>query len=219
MTRIMLILVVAAAVGVAALAAQTVPPAGGQTAGTSAAPAASAPPALPPNQMDAQLRSQWATSRSLLTRLAAKMPDEGYAFQPTPDVRTFGASLVHAAAYAYGLCGTLSGQRRSIDGARLAEVHTTKAQVTAFLDEALTFCNDFVSTVQLSTLLETYDSTFVRPDGTRTPLKSARGGLLSLLIAHNNEMYGYLSMYLRLKGVVPPSSEPRTPGRGRGVRP
>jgi hypothetical protein len=31
-------------------------------------------------------------------------------------------------------------------------------------------------------------------------------------VAHDNEMYGYMSVYMRLKGVVPPSSEPR-PGR------
>lgn len=37
----------------------------------------------------------------------------------------------------------------------------------------------------------------------------SRLGLLAGMVSHSNEEYGYMAVYLRLKGVVPPSSERR----------
>ena len=42
---------------------------------------------------------------------------------------------------------------------------------------------------------------------TRTP----RAGLLTLNYGHNNEIYGSMVIFLRIKGITPPASEPRTP--------
>ena len=36
-------------------------------------------------------------------------------------------------------------------------------------------------------------------------------GLLMLNVAHNNELYGNLVTTMRMKSIVPPSSEPRRP--------
>ena len=41
----------------------------------------------------------------------------------------------------------------------------------------------------------------------------ARGSVLSNLIAHSNEEYGILTVYLRTKGIVPPSTERGMRGR------
>ena len=38
---------------------------------------------------------------------------------------------------------------------------------------------------------------------------SLRFGLLTLNYAHNNEIYGSMVAYLRMKDIVPPASEPR----------
>jgi hypothetical protein len=46
-------------------------------------------------------------------------------------------------------------------------------------------------------------------EGQRTPAKVQAGASATAFLAHNNEMYGYMAVYLRLKGIVPPSSEPR----------
>ena len=54
----------------------------------------------------------------------------------------------------------------------------------------------------------TFITAIVR-EGQRVPVKVPHGSMMTSLVAHNNEMYGYPSMYLRLKGIVPPSSDPR----------
>jgi hypothetical protein len=43
----------------------------------------------------------------------------------------------------------------------------------------------------------------------------ARGAALANLVAHSNEMYGTSAAYLRTKGLVPPSTERASQGRGR----
>ena len=40
--------------------------------------------------------------------------------------------------------------------------------------------------------------------------RNLRLGLLTLNYAHNNEIYGSMVTYLRIKNIVPPASEPRT---------
>ena len=37
--------------------------------------------------------------------------------------------------------------------------------------------------------------------------------LLVSMISHSNEQHGYMAMYLRLKGIVPPSTEAMNTGR------
>jgi hypothetical protein len=47
--------------------------------------------------------------------------------------------------------------------------------------------------------------------GGQVPRASALYGM----IIHSNECYGNMAVYMRLKGLVPPSSEGRGGGRGR----
>ena len=46
------------------------------------------------------------------------------------------------------------------------------------------------------------------------PGDGAPVGIATGLIAHGNEMYGIGTVYLRLKGLVPPSTEDQGSGRG-----
>ena len=193
-----LFLIAASAVAMsAALAAQTPPPAAG-----------------PPTHLSAagQMQSQYDIVKSNLTKLADKMPDDAYAYKPVNEARTFAQGVAHTAAANFGMCANLTGKPNPKTGVDLEKTITTKADAVQALRESFTFCDEYMTHLSPETLAATYTGTSVR--GTeRTPIQIQRGGLAGNLIAHNNEMYGYLAVYLRMKGLVPPSSEGRA-GRG-----
>lgn len=174
------------------------------------------PAAAPPAHLSqaGQIQSQYNVIKSNLTKLADRMPDEGYAFQPVHDTRTFAQGVAHTAAVNFSMCANLTGKPNPKTGVDLEKTLTTKADAVQALRESFAFCDEYMTHLSPETLAATYAGTAVR--GTeRTPIQVERGGLAGNLIAHNNEMYGYLAVYLRMKGLVPPSSEPRG-GRGGG---
>ena len=179
--------------------------------GQSPAPSPAAPA---PFTLESQLQSQFRAIRTLVTKAADAMPEEDYTFQPTPDVRTFAASVAHAAATNFGMCANLVGRPNPMKGVDLEKTATSKADVTKALADSFAFCDQYARPLVAAGLTETYDATSVGPTGQRSSIAVARGGLFANLIEHNNEMYGYLAVYLRLKGILPPSSAQR----GRGGR-
>jgi hypothetical protein len=177
-----------------------------------AAPSAPAAPAT--MLVDEQLKGQYQVIKRSLTRLADKMPADQFSFQPTADVRTFAASVAHTASTNFAMCQNLTGQPNPMKGVDLEKTATTKADVTKALADSFTFCDRYVETLSPATVNDTYEATWVGRNGQRAPVAVSRAGLFATLIAHGNEMYGYMSVYLRLKGLVPPTSEPAGPGRG-----
>ena len=194
-----------AAVLAASLSAQSVP-----------VPAQTPTGPPPANLMDAQLRSQYSVTKSLLTRLADKMPAEAYSFAPTPEMAPFGKRIAHVATSNFAYCANLTGKPNPRAGQNLEETVTTKADAMKTLAESFAMCDEYAKGLTVERLQETYEASATLPDGTRRPIQSSRGGLFSHYLGHANEMYGYLSVYLRLKGIVPPSSEPRPARRGGG---
>lgn len=186
-------------------------------------PATQAPPASqPPARITvaSQLASQYSQAKRALTAAAAAMPEDSYAYRPVPEVRTFAAAVAHVAVSNYGYCANLTGTPAPVDvkGPEASKAFTdaivTKAQATKALADSFAYCDGFVSALKPENMTDTYTATSRGPDGTTRPIPVERAGLLAGLTAHNNEMYGYLAVYLRLKGIVPPTSQPA--GRGRG---
>jgi hypothetical protein len=168
--------------------------------------------------MEAQLTGQFRRIRLLLTQTAALMPADAYSIAPTTSVRTFAAAVAHTASTNFGMCANLTGKPNPLDGQSLEKTVTTKDSAVKALADSFTFCEEYANGLTLAKLTDGYKATAVLPSGERRAIEAARGGLFANLIAHNNEMYGYLAVYLRLKGLVPPSSAPRD-GRGRGGQP
>jgi hypothetical protein len=172
------------------------------------------PAAAPPTHLNAagQMQSQYNIVKSNLTKLADKMPDDAYAYKPVNETRTFAQGVAHTAATNFAMCANLTGKTNPKAGVDLEKTITTKPDAQQVLRESFTFCDEYMTHLSPETLAATYTGTSVR--GTeRTPIQIERGGLAGNLIAHDNEMYGYLAVYLRMKGLVPPSSEGRA-GRG-----
>ena len=157
-----------------------------------------AKPAPPPITASAGLKNLYTNSRNWILRAAETMPEEHYTFKPTPDVRSFGELLGHIANTQYNFCGPVKKVANPNTG-DFEKTATTKAALTAALKEAFAFCDP---------LYDLADSglTEMVKMGQR---EAAAGYGLTFNVAHNFEHYGNIVTYMRLKDIVPPSSEPR----------
>ena len=160
------------------------------------------PPADAENPASAALRQFHNGAKRNLLRGAEKMPEEGYAFKPTPDVRSFGALVAHIAEGEYLFCSSVKGEADPVALGELEKSKTTKADLTAALKAAFDYCDPVFASLtdaQLGDKVQFFgrESTKSRP--------------LTLAVAHSWEHYGNMVTYLRLKGIVPPSSEQQAP--------
>ena len=133
-----------------------------------------------------------------LSKTAAKVSEEIYAFKPTPEVRSFGQLIGHVADANFSICAAAAGEKAPQTGFEKGK--TSKADLSKGLDESLAYCD--------SVLAKMDDKKGAEPAqffGGPQP----RLGILFFNAEHNNEHYGNLVTYMRLKGIVPPSSEPK----------
>jgi len=142
---------------------------------------------------------------------AEKMPEVDYSLKPgpMPEVRTFGQLFAHVAAGQFGTCAVVKGVPNPVAGKNLEQELKTKAEFVKALADSFAFCDDAFSSTTDENALQ-----FV----SQGPNELTRASVLYGLLAHNAEMYGIGTVYLRLKGIVPPSSERQTKGRGGNAR-
>ena len=145
-------------------------------------------------------KSMHATIRRNIAEAAETMPAEDYAFRPTPQVRSFAEILGHIANANFLFCSQANGMS-SPSTTNLEKLTEKAASVKAVLD-SLAYCDTVYET--------TTDSNFNQPAtvaglGNR-PTPTIRGAVLMFNTTHNNEHYGNIVVYMRLKGHVPPST-------------
>ena len=133
-----------------------------------------------------------------LTEAAEKMPEAGYAFKPTTEVRPFGQLVAHVAFSQFGTCAALKGDAAPPHKEDKEEAARSKTELVALLKESTAYCDPAL------TALKDDDMTTVVKSGQN---QIAKGLALTGTNTHGNEMYGTMAVYLRLKGIVPPSTE------------
>ena len=154
----------------------------------------------PPVPLETGLQNQHRSIRGFLAKSAEMMPEEHYSFKPTPAQRTFGELIGHVAQANFGACAGLLGQPNPVQGRRLEQELKTKADLVKALNDSLTLCDQAYAAATAANVAE-----MVKVGQS----EASRGGRMSGNTAHNNESYGTMVVYLRLKGFVPPSSEGR----------
>jgi DinB superfamily len=135
-----------------------------------------------------------------LTEMSTKMSDADYTFQPTKEVRTFGQLMGHAANAQFGQCAAAKGVANPNQG-NDNEKKATKAEFVKALADSFAFCDDAFSALTDASAVE-----LVKQGQNEV----ARGSVLAGLVAHSNEVYGTAVPYMRIKGLVPPSTERAT---------
>jgi uncharacterized damage-inducible protein DinB len=151
----------------------------------------------PVNPFSAETKTAWTAVKGYVLRSAEKMPEENYAFRPTPEVRSFGAILAHIADEHYLVCSADKGEKKDM---AVEKTKTAKADIVAALKDSIAYCDTSYDALTDARAVES-----VQFYGRGRP----RIGALQFNITHDYEHYGNLITYLRMKGLVPPSSKRR----------
>jgi uncharacterized damage-inducible protein DinB len=156
-------------------------------------------PAASANPSTDAVKGQFAIIKADVAKTAAKVPEELYSFKPTPDIRSMGQLLGHIADAQFMMCAAAAGETAPQSG--IEKSMTSKAQLTKAVNDSNAYCDKVIAGMDDKKGMEVVKF-FTGP----TP----RLNVLTFNIAHSFEHYGNLVTYMRLKGIVPPSSEPAT---------
>lgn len=138
----------------------------------------------------------YGQTKNNLLRSAEKMPEENFNFKPTDSVRSFGQIIGHVADAQYLFCSVALGEKNP--DPKIEQSKTSKADLIAALKDAFAYCDkayDGMTDASAIQLVKFFG-------GDRPKL-----GVLMVNNMHNMEHYGNIVVYLRLKNIVPPSSE------------
>lgn len=154
------------------------------------------------NPLSTEAQQAWNRTMNNVVAAAEKMPDDGYAYKPTPESMSFRDLVAHTADSAMGSCSAINGERKNAGAAQMQ----SKADLVGALKAAQAECEkaytpDDAKAVQAMA-------------GGRGPARSRLTGLWGNTV-HIEHEYAQMAVQLRLKGLVPPSSEGRG---GRGGR-
>jgi uncharacterized damage-inducible protein DinB len=152
------------------------------------------------NPVSASVTRDYKGVRDYFIRAAEKMPEANYAFKPSPDVRTFGQQVAHVADDQYNLCAPAKGETRKAAYTAIEDTLSQKAELVAALKDAFAYCD------------AAYDA--MTDANAAGAVKFGKGtttsfAMLNWNLWHTWEHYGNVIVYLRMKGLVPPSSEPK----------
>jgi uncharacterized damage-inducible protein DinB len=145
--------------------------------------------------MSKETKGLYTNAKNYILKSAEKMPEENYSFKPSPEVRSFAGVLGHLADDQYFFCSAAKGEKKDTS---IEKDVTTKAALIDELKKAFAYCDSV------------YDG--LTDASGAMMMKFGRGqrsmsGILNFNVAHNFEHYGNIITYLRIKGLVPPSSE------------
>jgi uncharacterized damage-inducible protein DinB len=161
---------------------------------------AQAPAAPPANPITASEKGFYSFVSGAVVGAAVKMPEENYSFKPTPDVRSFGQLVGHVADASYMFCSQAIGE--TVAPKNIEKTKTTKADLVAAIKDATAYCT------------KSFDSMTDAKGGQMIKMFNfdlARMTVFSINSAHTDEHYGNMVTYMRLKGIVPPTSENAPP--------
>jgi DinB superfamily len=167
---------------------------------------AQGPPPQGPVGTAVAMQRGYAQLKNNVTASAEKMPEADYFFKPTGDIRGYGQLWAHVADAQFGMCSGAKGVANPRQGQPSFEALTTKAEVVKAVADSFAFCDE-----AFSSLTEA---------GAQEMISNGRGGqqtrtaALVGVLQHGSEMYGIGTVYLRLKGQIPPSTELFMRGRG-----
>jgi DinB superfamily len=148
------------------------------------------------NPFSADAKQSYTGIKNTLLKAADKMPEANYSFRTTPAVRTYGEIIGHIADTQLLLCGMAKGEQKT----GTAASKTSKADLVAALKASFDYCDGIYNS-----MTDASGAAMVKMFGRDV----SKLGVLNFNIAHDNEMYGTAAAYLRIKGIVPPSSEGR----------
>ena len=151
----------------------------------------------PDSPLSAWNKVAYGRVKDILLRSAEKVPEENYNFKPTDAVRSFGQIVGHVADAQYLFCSIELGEKNPAP--KIERSKTSKADLVAALKDAFAYCDK-----AYDTMTDASATQMVKLFGNDAP----KLDVLTVNNMHNMEHYGNLVTYMRLKNIVPPTSEP-----------
>lgn len=142
------------------------------------------------------IKARFDTIKRDIVDAAEAMPESEYGFRATPQVRTFGEIIGHIADSQNFFCGVAGGGNPEYADP-IEKSGGTKAALVKALKESLAACDEMYAKTGPANALA------LVPAGKGDAL---RGMMLLDNVSHDNEHYGNMVTYMRLKGHVPPST-------------
>jgi len=153
-------------------------------------PAPSANPLVDGAKMDYRM------VKTYVTKSAEQVPENLYAYKPTPEVRTFGQLFGHVAEENYAICAAAAGEKPPV--ANVEKTLSAKADLVKALTDSFAYCDKVFESLTDANA-STMANFFGRP--------MAKLSIMTFNSSHDNEHYGNLVTYMRLNKMVPPSSQ------------
>ena len=145
-------------------------------------------------------KAAYARMKGIMLASAEKMPEESYSFKPTDSIRSYGQLVGHLADAQYLFCSIALGEKNP--GLKIEQTKTSKADLIAARREAEAYCDK-----AYDTMTDASGAQMVKLFGNDAP----KLDVLVVNNMHNMEHYGNMVTYMRLKGIVPPTSEQQAP--------
>ena len=148
-------------------------------------------------ELSATMLKGYQQLQSDLADAADKMPDEFYAFRPTSEIRPFGQLVAHVALAQFRMCAMWKGEPDSHKDEK-EEKPWSKTDALTLLKSSTAYCNPQINSLTDTTMADMVDG---------GKFRAAKGLFPVEILTHSSEMYGTMAVYLRLKGIVPPTTE------------
>src|SRR5262245_36392857 len=144
--------------------------------------------------LSTEARQSWTRTKGNLIAAAEKMPEESYSFKPAPESQSFGVLVSHTADSAMGVCSGYNGERKQLGAAS----KTSKADLVEALKAGLAECDKAYGSLTDAKAGEMIEGR----GGQRSRLGTLYGNTI-----HLEHEYAQMAVHMRLKNVVPPSSD------------
>ena len=144
------------------------------------------------NPLSTDLKNSYNGIKGTIAKAAEEMPEADYSFKASPMERTYGEMIGHIADVQMALCGNAKGEKKKGDAEK---TKTTKADLVAALKASFDYCDgvyDGLTDADAAKMVTMFG-----------PRKATKLAVLNFNIAHDNEMYGQMVVYLRIKGLCP----------------
>ncbi len=144
----------------------------------------------------AAIRIQWEQAVGNIAKAADELSEADYAYRPVSTVRTFGELIGHIAGSQNLMCAAALGDKQPAEDA-IEKSAKTKAALVAALNASTAYCAKAhqIPASRAGDAVEMFGE------------KSTKIGALALNAVHDGEHYGNIVTYMRMKGLVPPSSK------------
>jgi uncharacterized damage-inducible protein DinB len=150
------------------------------------------------NPLSASVKRDYYRVRGAFVRAAEDMPEADYGFKPSPDVRSFGEQVAHVADDQYNLCAPAKGETRKAAYTEIENTLSGKVDLVAALKQAFAYCDGAYDALTDASAADTVKS---------GKMGMTRFATLNWNLWHTWEHYGNVVVYLRMKGLVPPTSQ------------